>query len=69
MINGKLSITWKTANVTPVHKKGNPADKTSFRPVSILPLLSKMFGRVIYNQLGKYMDIFLNKLLCGIRKA
>ena len=24
---------------------------------------------VIYNQLGKYMDTFLNKLLCGFRKA
>ena len=31
--------------------------------------LSKVFERVIYNQLGKYMDIFLNKLLCGFRKA
>ena len=28
-----------------------------------------MFERVIYNQLGKYMDTFLNKLICGFRKA
>ena len=28
-----------------------------------------MFERVIYNQLGKYIDICLNKLLCGFRKA
>ena len=28
-----------------------------------------MFEQVIYNQLGKYMDLFLNKLLCGFRKA
>ena len=28
-----------------------------------------MFERVIYNQLGKHMDTFLNKLLCGFRKA
>ena len=41
---------------------------TNFRPVSVLPLLAKVFERVIYNQLGKYMDTFLNKLLWGIRK-
>ena len=30
---------------------------------------SKIFERVIYNQLGEYTDLFLNKLLCGFRKA
>ena len=69
LINGKFPITLKNANVTPVHKKDDPTDKTNFRPISVLPLLSKVFERVIYNQLGKYMDTFLNKLLCGFRKA
>ena len=67
--NGKFSITLKNANVTTVPKKDDPTDKTNFRPVSVLPVLSKVFERVIYNQLGKYMDTFLNKLLCGFRKA
>ena len=69
MINGKFPITLKNANVTPVHKKDDPTDKTNFQPVSVFPLLSKGFEQVIYNQLGKYMDAFLNKLLCGFRKA
>ena len=69
MINGKFPITLKNANVTPVHKKDDPTDKTNFRPISVLPLLSKVFERVIYKQLGKYVDTFLNKLLCGFRKA
>ena len=69
LINGKFPITLKNANVTSVHKKDDPTDKTNFRPISVLPLLSKVFERVIYNQLGKYMDTFLNKLLCGFRKA
>ena len=69
LTNGKFPITLKNANVTPVHKKDDPTYKTNFRPVSVLPLLSKLFERVIYNQLGKYMDTFLNKLLCGFRKA
>ena len=69
LTNGKFPITLKNANITPVHKKDDPTDKTNFRPVSVLPLLSKVFERVIYNQLGKYMDTFLNKLLCGFRQA
>ena len=69
LINGKFPITLKNANVTPVHKKDDPTDETNFRPISVLPLLSKVFERVNYNQLGKYMGTFLNKLLCGFRKA
>ena len=53
LINGKFPITLKNANVTPVHKKDYPTDKTNFRPVSVLPLLSKVFERVINNQLVK----------------
>ena len=35
----------KLANVTPVHKKGNRSEKDNYRPVSILPNLSKVFER------------------------
>ena len=69
LINGKFRITLKNAKVTPVHKKDDPTDKTHFRPITVLPLLSKVFEWVIHNQLGKYMETFLNKLLCGFRKA
>ena len=33
----------KLADITPVYKKGNRAVKDNFRPVSILPNLSKVF--------------------------
>ena len=33
----------KEADITPVHKKGDRADKSNYRPVSILPALSKFF--------------------------
>ena len=69
LINRKFPITLKNANVTPVHKKNDLTDKTNFRPVSVLPLLSKVSERVIYNSLGKYMETFLNKLLCEFRKV
>ena len=37
----------KMANVTPAFKKEDPLDKSNYRPVSILPLLSKVYERVI----------------------
>ena len=58
----------KTANITPVYKKDEKSDKANYRPISILPLLSKVFERVIYNQLSNFLDNHFNKLLCGFRK-
>ena len=55
--------------MTPVFKKEDPLDKANYRPVSILLLLSKVYERVIYNQLSDYADNFLNNILCGFRKA
>ena len=67
--NGKLPDFLKNANITPDYKKDDPTDKINYCPVSVLPSLSKIFEKVIYSQLRKYMDLFLNKLLCGFRKA
>ena len=40
----------KTTNITPVFKKDDSFDKLKYRPISILPLLSQVFERLIYNQ-------------------
>ena len=52
-----------------IPKKDEPTDKENYRLVSVLPLLSKIFERLIYDQLNEYLDQYLNKLLCGFRKA
>ena len=41
----------KFANTTLVHKKDEATDKQNYRPVSVLPLFSKIFEKVIYDQL------------------
>ena len=38
-------------------------------PVSILPLVSKLSEKIMYDQLYEYIEYFLNQLLCGFRKA
>ena len=37
--------------------------------MSVLPLLSKVFEKVIYDQISQYLDKYLNSLLCGFRKV
>ena len=59
----------KEANITPIFKKNDPLDKSNYRPVSILPLISKVSERPIYNQLSEYTESFLNHISCGSRKA
>ena len=65
----KFPDTLKLSDIVPVFKKLDPTDKTNFRTVSVLPLLSKVFEKFMYDQLYEYAETFLNKLLCGFRKA
>ena len=46
----------KCADVTPIHKKDDKTDKTNYCPISILPNLSKVYERLMYNQISPYFD-------------
>ena len=50
----------KNATITPVFKKGDRNSKDNYRPVSILPNISKIFERCIFRQLSNFMDQFLS---------
>ena len=43
--------------------------KKTSRQVIVLPLLSEVFERLLYNQLIEYLEKSLNILLCGFRKV
>ena len=69
LTNNKFPETLKLFDITPVFKKLDPSDKANYRPVTILPLESKVFKKILYDQLYEYIEHFLNQLLCGFRKA
>ena len=46
-----LPSDWKMSNVTPVHKKDEVTNKNNYRPVSVLPAISKLFEKVMFDQL------------------
>ena len=43
-------------------------NKENYRPVSLLPHLSKVFDRITYKQINSYMEDKLTKCLTGFRK-
>ena len=55
-LSSKFSFTCKTGKVKPLHKKGKNAEPKIYRPVSILPILSKIIERVVYNQVISYLE-------------
>ena len=52
---GKVPKEWKKAKVIPVHKSGPRDDPGNHRPISILPVVSKVLERLIHGQLSAYL--------------
>ena len=46
---GYFSRPWKKANAVPVHKKGNKQILNNYQPVSLLPICSKLFEKIIFD--------------------
>ena len=61
--------TMKMADITPAHKKDVKTDKRNYRPVSILPSISKIFERIIYEDIFQYMGNKFSPYLCGFRNG
>ena len=61
--NSQFPNNLKLAQVTPIYKKEDPFVKMNYRPVSILPSMSKIFEKIINNQLSTHFEnIFSNYL-------
>ena len=59
----------KFANVSPLFKKGDNTNKENYRPISILPVVSKIFERVILQQMSTFVINVISPYLCGFRKG
>ena len=66
-----MPTEWKSARVIPLFKKGKKDDMDDYRPISILPMVSKVLERVVHIQLVKYLldHKILSPYQCGFRKC
>ena len=51
---GISPVDWKKINIVPVHKKGNQNLIKNYRPISLLPIFSKIYEKLIFNSIFKY---------------
>ena len=52
---GHFPDIWKVAHITPIYKRSGPkTDKTNFRPISLLPTVSKICESVLHDRLFKH---------------
>ena len=59
----------KVADVIPLFKKEDPNNKANYRPISLLLIISKIFRRVLFEQIEKFAEKILSPELYGFRKG
>ena len=63
LIHSDYPSSWKHSLIHPIFKTGDPSDPSNFRPISIIPTISKVVERVVQRQLYHYLSS--NHLLSG----
>lgn len=66
---GIVPNEWKEARVTPIHKGGSKDDLNNFRPISVLPVISKIIERFVHDKLYSYLQYhnILSNVQSGFR--
>ena len=63
--SGQIPSEWKSANVTPIHKKDRKEPAENYRPISLLPVLGKVLERGVCFRLYDHIKHFITKLQHG----
>ncbi|CAB4038388.1 Hypothetical predicted protein, partial [Paramuricea clavata] len=53
---GAFPDIWKKGKVTPIYKTGDPTSSNNYRPITILPTLSKLLERIVHRQIYNYLQ-------------
>ena len=56
IISEKFPDPCKVAKLKPLYKKGSVTDPCNYRPISLLPLISKVIEKVIHNQTSTFLN-------------
>lgn len=69
--SSKFPLSWKLAKIIPIPKKTNPSDFSDYRPISVLPCLSKLCEKLMKDQIMVFLDsddrVEIYKLQSGFR--
>ena len=66
---GEFPRELKLADITATYKNGDTTSVENYRPISVLPVVSKVFEKIVQEQIVSYIDQYLSPFLCGYRKG
>ena len=55
-LEGKVPTQMKAANIRPIFKTGEKTDPSNYRPVSITPIIAKIYERIIKKHIEKHVN-------------
>ena len=61
IINGTVPEHWKTSMVVPIYKRGDTSNPENYWPMSLLPIISKILERYIFEKLCTFLYISDNQ--------
>jgi len=64
-----FSVCWKISRISPIFKKDSRTDPTCYRPIAVLPTLSRVFERLLLPQLSRYIYPHIPKEQFGFMKG
>ena len=59
LTTGIFPDSFKKSKITPIFKKGDSSLLINYRPISLLPTTSKIFERIIHNQMYEHLTIII----------
>ena len=69
VLTGDFPNELKLADFASVFKKENLLKSKNYKPVSVLPVVLKIFEGIIHKQMSLHVDNFLSPYLCSYRKG
>ena len=54
--NGRVPSSWKNASVVLIYKKGDTADIKNYRPISLLPVIYKVFSHILLQRMLQALE-------------
>ena len=60
--SGAFPDSWKVARVAPIFKEGLSDDRSNYRPISVPPATSRLFEKLVYDHLYRFLDE--NNFIC-----
>lgn len=59
IITKEVPQTWKQSIITPLPKTNNPSELSHLRPISILPTMSKILERIVFDQMMNHINKYV----------